>query len=60
MSIERATAKRANAHRSVKLPGKTAVLTDEEPIKIARELRSKSALGRREAKMSAAEAKTRG
>lgn len=60
MSIERATAKRANAHRSVKLPGKTAVLTDDDPIKIARELRAKSSLGRRETKLASAEAKVRG
>ncbi|MDK4730339.1 hypothetical protein [Rhizobium phaseoli] len=54
---ERATKKAGGAGRSVKLPGKTAKHSDAKPIDIARELRAKSALGRREAQLAKAEAK---
>ncbi|QKC97273.1 hypothetical protein [Mesorhizobium sp. NZP2298] len=37
--------------RRIKLPGKPLEYTDTDPIKIARELRAKSALGRAEAKL---------
>ena len=56
MSLEKATARRGATHRSVKLPGKTAVSTDKDPRIIARELRDKSKLGQREARLKAAEA----
>ncbi|MET3759158.1 hypothetical protein ABID08_006542 [Rhizobium binae] len=54
--FERATKKAVSQGRSVKLPGKAAQHTDAKPIDIARELRAKSELGRREAKLAAAEA----
>ncbi|MBB2832397.1 UNVERIFIED_ORG: hypothetical protein GGD51_002526 [Rhizobium esperanzae] len=55
--FERANKKASAAGRSVKLPGKAAQHSDAKPVEIARELRAKSALGRREAKLAAAEAK---
>ncbi|WVT73339.1 hypothetical protein QM996_17965 [Sinorhizobium chiapasense] len=60
MSIERATKKSAKATRSVTLPGKRAAYLSTDPVDIARELRAKSRLGQREAKLAAAEAKLRG
>ena len=57
MSLERATAKNGKATRAVKLPGKAERQVDTDPVKIARELRAKSTLGKREAKLAAAEAR---
>ncbi|MBX5239506.1 hypothetical protein [Rhizobium sp. NLR22b] len=57
---ERANKKASTQGRSVKLPGKAAQHSEAKPIDIARELRAKSELGRREAKLAAAEAKLGG
>lgn len=57
MSIERATKKTTKSMRSVTLPGKRPAHMSTDPVEIARELRSKSRLGQREAKLAAAEAK---
>jgi hypothetical protein len=54
---ERANKKAVSQGRSVKLPGKAAQHSDAKPVEIARGLRAKSELGRREAKLAAAEAK---
>ncbi|SDC02508.1 hypothetical protein SAMN05216337_100153 [Bradyrhizobium brasilense] len=61
--FERATSKRAHTSkqsRRIKMPGKAETYADTDPVEIARELRAKSELGGREAKLAAAEAKTRG
>ncbi|MBB2753350.1 UNVERIFIED_ORG: hypothetical protein GGI57_004072 [Rhizobium aethiopicum] len=58
--FERANQKTSGAGRSVKLPGKAAQHTDAKPIDIARQLRAKSELGRREAQLARAEAKLDG
>ncbi|MBY4589409.1 hypothetical protein [Rhizobium redzepovicii] len=58
--FERANQKSSNQGRSVKLPGKTTQRSDARPVDIARELRAKSELGRREAKLAKAEAKLSG
>ncbi|WP_246650509.1 hypothetical protein [Rhizobium laguerreae] len=58
--FERANKKSSNQGRSVKLPGRAPQHSDAKPVDIARELRAKSELGRREAKLAAAEAKKRG
>ncbi|MBY5442740.1 hypothetical protein HFO93_04470 [Rhizobium leguminosarum] len=55
--FERANLKAMSQGRSVKLPGKTAQHSDAKPVEIARKLRAKSELGRRETKLAAAEAK---
>jgi hypothetical protein len=60
MSIERANRKTAKTGRQVTLPGKRAAYLDRDPVEIARELRSKSSLGRREAKLAEAERKVNG
>lgn len=52
--------KRQKSKRHIKLPGKPATYASTDPIEIARELRSKSRLGRKEAKLDAAEKKKRG
>jgi hypothetical protein len=52
--------KRQKSRRHIKLPGKAESYSDRDPVEIARELRSKSRLGRKEAKLDAAEAKARG
>jgi hypothetical protein len=52
--------KRQKSRRHIKLPGKPAKYASTDPVEIARELRSKSRLGRKEAKLDAAEAKSRG
>lgn len=57
MSVERATIRTSKARRSIKLPGKSATLAATDPADIARDLRSKSALGRMEAKLDEAERK---
>ncbi|NRQ15582.1 hypothetical protein [Ensifer sesbaniae] len=57
MAIERATKKTTKATRSVTLPGKRAAHMTTDPVDIARELRAKSRLGQREAKLAAAEEK---
>jgi len=49
--------KRQKAKRAITLPGKREIYSDRDPIEIARELRAKSKLGRKEAKLKAAEAK---
>ncbi|MBB4427990.1 hypothetical protein GGD66_006576 [Bradyrhizobium sp. CIR48] len=61
--FEKATSKRTRTSkqsRRIKLPGKAEVYADTDPIEIARELRAKSRLGKREARLVAAEAKARG
>lgn len=59
--FELATEKRPQRERRrIKLPGKAEVYADTDPIEIARELRAKSKLGKREARLDAAEAKIRG
>lgn len=60
MAVERATAKNGKSLRSVKLPGKAERFVDTDPVKIARELRAKSRLGQREAKLNEAERKANG
>lgn len=58
MSLERANEKRAKAPRLIKLPGdKTARRSDRDPLEIAKELRAKSRLGQREARLDAMERK---
>lgn len=59
-TAENTREKRQKSKRHIKLPGKTAKYANDDPVDIARELRSKSKLGKREAKLDAAEAKTRG
>jgi hypothetical protein len=49
--------KRQKSKRHIKLPGKPATYANTDPIEIARELRSKSKLGQREARLDAAEKK---
>ncbi|PDT09774.1 hypothetical protein [Rhizobium sp. M1] len=58
--FERANQKSSSQGRSVKLPGKSARHSDAKPVEIARELRAKSALGKREAQLAKAEAKLSG
>jgi len=58
--FERANKKASTRGRSVKLPGKSAQHSDAKPVEIARELRAKSELGQREAKLAKAEAKLSG
>lgn len=60
--FERATEKRSQSRerRRIKLPGRAEVYANTDPAEIARELRAKSKLGKREAKLDAAEAKARG
>lgn len=55
--FERANKKSSNQGRSVKLPGKAVQHSDARPVDIARELRARSELGRREAKLAKAESK---
>lgn len=47
--------KRQKSKRHIKLPGKPATYANTEPVDIARELRAKSKLGKREARLDAAE-----
>lgn len=56
-TAETAREKRQKSKRQIKLPGKREAYSDRDPIEIARELRAKSKLGRKEAKLNAAEAK---
>ena len=61
--FEKATAKRARSSkqsRRIKLPSKSETYANTDPIEIARELRAKSKLGKREARLAAAETKARG
>ncbi|UPT93864.1 hypothetical protein J4G48_0031635 [Bradyrhizobium barranii subsp. apii] len=61
--LEKATAKRAGSSkqsRRIKLPGKSEAYADTDPVEIARELRAQSKLGKREARLAAAEMKARG
>ncbi|MBB4364243.1 hypothetical protein GGD65_005301 [Bradyrhizobium sp. CIR18] len=60
--FERATEKRSRSRerRRIKLPGKAEAYANTDPIEIARELRANSKLGKREARLAAAEAKARG
>jgi hypothetical protein len=57
MAIEKATERRSKTQRRIKLPGKVERFADTDPVDIARELRAKSRLGQREAKLDAAEKK---
>jgi hypothetical protein len=60
---EKATSKRAGSgkqSRRIKLPGKSETFANTDPVDIARELRAKSKLGEREARLAAAEKKQRG
>lgn len=57
MAIEKATERRAKSSRRIKMPGKVDRFANTDPVDIARELRAKSRLGQREAKLDAAEAK---
>lgn len=47
--------KRQKSKRHIKIPGKPATYASTDPVDIARELRAKSKLGRKEAKLDAAE-----
>jgi hypothetical protein len=61
--FEQASAKRERStkqSRRIKLPGKPEAYTNTDPVEIARELRAKSKLGKREARLAAAEAKALG
>ncbi|EIG56232.1 hypothetical protein [Bradyrhizobium sp. WSM1253] len=61
--FEKATSKRARSSkqsRRIKLPGKSEAYADADPVEIARELRAQSKLGKREARLAAAEMKARG
>lgn len=49
--LEKATERRANASRHIKVPGKPRQFANTDPVKIARELRAKSALGKLEARL---------
>ncbi len=60
MAVERATKKASKSVRSVTLPGKRAAYVSTDPIDIARELRAKSKLGQREARLADAERKSNG
>lgn len=60
MAVEKATAKSGKSLRSIKLPGRAEQYVDTDPVKIARELRAKSRLGQREAKLAEAERKANG
>ncbi|MCP3406210.1 hypothetical protein [Bradyrhizobium sp. CCGB01] len=58
--FEKATSKRTRLtkqSRRIKLPGKSEAYADTDPIEIARELRAKSRLGKREARLDAASRK---
>jgi len=57
MQIEKATERRGKSKRSIKLPGGEVRFADTSPEAIARVLRSKSKLGKREAKLDEAEKK---
>lgn len=56
-TAENTREKRQKSRRHIKLPGKPAKYANDDPVDIARELRSKSRLGRKEAKLDAAEKK---
>ncbi|MGB3044966.1 MAG: hypothetical protein WBB98_17470 [Xanthobacteraceae bacterium] len=56
-TAENTREKRHRSKRQIKLPGKRDEYSARDPIEIARELRAKSKLGRKEAKLNAAEAK---
>lgn len=61
--FEKATSKRARTSkqsRRIKLPGKSETYASTDPVDIAGELRAQSKLGKREARLAAAEAKTLG
>ena len=57
MSVERADERRSKAPRRVKLPGQAERSSSRDAVNIAREIRANSELGKREARLSAAEAK---
>ncbi|UWU89616.1 hypothetical protein [Bradyrhizobium sp. CB1015] len=60
--FERATCKPTRTgkqERRIKMPGKVEVYANTDPVEIARELRAKSRLGKREARLAAAEARAR-
>jgi hypothetical protein len=59
--FERATENRSRPRerRRIKLPGKAEAYANTDPLEIARELRTKSKLGKREARLAAAEEKLR-
>lgn len=60
MSNERANERRGKTARLVKLPGKPERRTSDDPRDIARKLRATSALGKKEARLAAIEAKMNG
>lgn len=60
MSLEKATERRANATRRIKLPGKAMEYAETDPIDIARTLRANSKLGQAEKKLVALEANKNG
>jgi len=63
MSVDRADATRTrivSRERKIKLPGEPVKYGADDPLRIARELRAKSRLGRREARLAEAERKARG
>lgn len=58
--FEKATSERAQSSklsRRIKLPGRSATYANTDPVEIARELRAKSKLGKREARLAAMEEK---
>lgn len=56
-TAETSREKRQKSKRHIKVPGKPATYANTDPIDIARELRAKSKLGKREARLDAAEKK---
>ncbi len=58
-TAENTREKRQKSKRHIKVPGKAAAYASTDPVDIARELRAKSKLGVREARLDAAEAKAR-
>jgi hypothetical protein len=52
--------KRQKSRRHITMPGKREIYSDKDPVEIARELRARSKLGKREARLDAAEKKIGG
>jgi hypothetical protein len=57
MAFEKAVERRSKIHRRIRLPDGTVRSANTDPVEIARELRTRSGLGRRERKLAEAEAK---
>lgn len=59
-TAENTREKRQKSARRIQVPGRGVVYASTDPIEIARELRAKSKLGQREARLDAAEKTSRG